>query len=220
MLHYSSAGVLIMGESGHLPVTSSLLANVVLRLILGPLALLASWVPLRLLWKNGEFPACVFVANNWVFVLLVSINAAIWHDQDFDHWWLGYGWCDVQIYVQIALTTIYSASVCAIMRRLSMQVGLTRVGGLSGREKRSQLLVQMLIIFPVPLLQIILTIFVQGQRYMLAPVNGCNKAYYGNAVYLVFFLLPSPIFTAAACFHTCEYAMDSRGCSRSTSAQC
>ncbi|EFX00552.1 a-pheromone receptor [Grosmannia clavigera kw1407] len=202
MVYYSSTGVLIMGESGHLPITSSLLANLVLRLILGPLALLASCVPLRLLWKNGEFPACVFVASNWLTVLLVFINAAIWHDQDFDHWWLGYGWCDFQIYIQFALSTVYSASICAMMRRLSIQVSLNRVAGLSGAEKRRQLLVQMLIIFPVPLLQVIFTIFVQGQRYMLAPVNGCNKAYYGNAIYLVFFVLPSPIFTAAACYHT------------------
>ncbi|CAK7213804.1 a-factor receptor [Sporothrix curviconia] len=168
-MYYTDSGVLIMGRTGTLPTPPSLAANVILRLILCPIAILLTWVPMRILWRNGEFPACTYVVNLWVLILFVFVNAAIWHNQDFDSWWLGYGWCDMQAYIQYAFVTLYSTSVCAIMQRLSSQVGLTRVTGLSSREKRRRLLTQSLIIFPVPVLQIVITVFVQGQRYAIAP---------------------------------------------------
>jgi hypothetical protein len=203
--YLTETGVLVFGRVGTLPTPPALVANVVLRLILCHIAILLTWIPLRLLWCNGEFPACVFVVNLWLLILFVFINAAIWHNQDFSGWWLGYGWCDLQAYVQYALVTVYSTSVCAIMQRLSNQVGLTRVTGLSSREKRKRLIAQSLIIFPVPILQIIVTIFVQGQRYGIAPASGCTNAYDATAVFLVFFILPPLLFTIVACFHTCKF---------------
>ncbi|OAA55612.1 a-pheromone receptor [Niveomyces insectorum RCEF 264] len=196
------SGVIVFGRSGSLPVPPSLEANIVLRIVLAPLALLASWVPLTLLWKNGEFPACVYVANNMVMVVFIFVNACIWHNQDFDHWWHGFGWCDLQAYLQYALMSVYAASVCAIMRRLAQQVSVNRVTSLSPRERRHQLLVQALTIFTVPLLQIVLTVFVQGQRYGLVAANGCSNAYYPTPVFLVFFVLPGPLLTLVACYYT------------------
>ncbi|KAL1889361.1 a-factor receptor [Sporothrix stenoceras] len=200
--YFTDTGVLVFGRSGTMPTPPALVANVVLRLILCPIAILLTCVPLRLLWRNGEFPACVFVLNLWFLIIIVFVNAAIWHNQDFSSWWLGYGWCDLQAFVQYALVTIYSTSVCAIMQRLANQVGLTRVTGLSSREKRKRLIMQSLIIFPVPILQIIVTIFVQGQRYALTPASGCTNTYNATAVFLVFFILPPLFFTIIACYHT------------------
>lgn len=204
-MYYNDAGVLIMGRSGTLPSPTSLVANDVLRLILCPLGVLLTWVPMRILWRNGEFPACIFVLNIWVLILFVFVNAIIWHNQNFDSWWLGYGWCDLQVFIDYAMVTLYSTSVCAIMQRLSSQVALTRVTGLSAREKRNRLLIQSLIIFPMPVLQVILTVFVQGQRYGIAPVSGCTTRYEPTVIFLVFFVLPPNIFTILACFHTCTY---------------
>ncbi|CAK7236796.1 a-factor receptor [Sporothrix bragantina] len=200
--YYTDSGVLIMGRLGSLPTPPSLVANVILRLILCPIAIFLTWVPMRILWRNGEFPACTFVINLWLLILFVFVNAAIWHNQSFDSWWLGYGWCDMQAFIQYALVTLYSTSVYAIMQRLSSQVGLTRVTGLSFKEKRRRVLVHSLIIFPVPVLQILITIFVQGQRYAIAPASGCTNEYDANALFLVFFVLPPLLFTITACFHT------------------
>jgi len=191
-------------EAGAVPYNANLTINLVFRLILGPAALVASWVPFQLLWRNGEFAAVVMTATNWILILFLVVNAAIWHDDDHARWWRGYGWCDIQMYCQFAMTTVYGACVCAIMRRLARQVGLTRVTRLSARERRNRTLVQILIIFPMPILQVALTYLVQSQRYTLMPVNGCGKAYDADALYLVFFVLPSPIFTAFACFYACK----------------
>ncbi|EPE07283.1 pheromone receptor 1 [Ophiostoma piceae UAMH 11346] len=200
--YVTDGGTLVLGRGGHVPSPPALVANVVLRLILCPLALLLTIVPLRMLWKNGEFPAVVFVLCTNIMTLFVFVNAAIWHNQDFDNWWLGYGWCDLQAYVDYSLTTAYSACVCAIMQRLSSQLGLTRVSSLSPRERRNQLILQAAIIFPVPVLQAAITIFVQGIRYAIIPGGGCTVQYNATPVVLVFFVLPPTIFTLIACFHT------------------
>ena len=201
--YVTDGGTLVLGRGGHAPSPPALVANVVLRLILCPLAMLLTIVPLRMLWKNGEFPAVVFVLCTNIMALFVFVNAALWHNQDFDSWWLGYGWCDLQAYVGYSLTTAYSACVCAIMQRLSSQLGLTRVSSLSPRERRKQLIVQAAIIFPVPVLQAVITIFVQGIRYAIIPGGGCTVQYNATALVLVFFVLPPTIFTIIACFHTC-----------------
>ncbi len=193
------------GDGASLPAFDpGMAANLVCRLVLGPLALVASWVPFRLLWRNGEFAACVLIVTNWILILFLVINAIIWHDDDPTNWWMGYGWCDLQMYCQFAMTTIYGASVCTIMRRLAKQVGLMRVSDLSSKERRNRILVQSLIIFPVPVLQVALTILVQSQRYTIMTINGCGKSYDGNVIYLIFFVLPSPLFTAAACVYACK----------------
>ncbi len=212
-MYVADSGVIVMGRAGSLPMSPSLIANVALRLVLCPVAILITWVPLRLLWRHGEFPACVYVLNVWLEIFFVFINAAIWHNQTFDSWWLGYGWCDVVTYLQVPMITAYSASVCAIMQRLSSQVGLTRVSGLSAREKRHRVITQSVAIFSVPLLQVALTIFVQARRYSLAPGVGCTTQFYPTAVFLVFFHLPPLLFTLMACYHTGTCFPSSVSCS-------
>ncbi len=199
-----AAGLWVRDGADQPPYDPGMTANLVCRLIFGPIARLASWVPFRVLWRHGEFAAAVMTATNWILVLFLVVNAAIWPDGDHDRWWLGYGWCDIQMYCQFAMSTIYGACVCAIMRRLAKQVGLSRVSDLSAKEKRNRVLVQSLIIFPVPLLQVVLTFLVQAQRYTIMPVNGCGKSYDPDVIYLIFFVLPSPIFTALACYYACK----------------
>ena len=183
----------------------SLTANCVCRLVFGSLALLASWIPFKLLRRNGEFAACVMVSVNWILVLFLVVNAAIWTSDDIETSWAGRGWCDIQMYGQFAMTTVYSACVCTIMRRLARQVGDLRTAGLSAREKRNRLFVESLITFPIPVLQVCLTPFVQAHPYTLMPVTGCGKALDGNVIYLMFYIVPSPIYTAAACIYACKW---------------
>jgi hypothetical protein len=178
-----------------------LTANLVARLVLCPVAVLLSWVPLRVLWRKGEFTACVMTINNCVLIFYTLVNAAVWHDQDIASWWDGHGWCDLQTYTVFPMTTVFCACVCAIMRRLALTIGQMRTTTQSAREKRSQILAEALIIFPVPLIQVAMTYLVQLIRYTVMPVNGCGRAYDGNVIYLLFFVLPTPIFTAAACVY-------------------
>jgi len=181
----------------------NLMANLVARLVLCPIALLASWVPFRLLQKNGEFAAATMTATNWILVLIIFINAAIWNHDDIANMWPGEGWADFVVYTYFPLTTIYGACTCAITRRLAKQVDLSRVAGLTDKEKRNNLIVQILIIFPVALLQLALTPLVQETRYFLFPITGPTGWYQQNIVYFLFYMLPTPLYTLAASFHAC-----------------
>ena len=178
-----------------------MMANLVSRLVLCPLALIACWVPFRLLQKNGEFAAAVLIATNFILVFYTLVNAAIFTHDDLPTMFQGEGWCDFHIFTWFPLSTVFGSSTCAIMRRLSQQVNLSRVTDFSAKERRNHIIKQCLIIFPVPLLQLALTPVVQAFRYTLYPVSGCDAAYDRNVILLVFFILPTPIYTAAACFH-------------------
>jgi pheromone a factor receptor len=131
-----------------------LLVNFVLRVVLAFAGILISWVPLRLLVRNGEFAAVVFVVDVAIMNLITILNAAIWHDDNWSMWWDGAGLCDVEVYLSAPLQTIYAASIFAVMYHLAQQVKLSRVGR-DRREKTRRRLVQAAIIFPVPFVQLV-----------------------------------------------------------------
>ena len=196
-----------MDESGNGSTNTSLLVNVIIRVIFSFIAVGACWVPMRLLWKNRELAGTTLAIVVIILNLRDAINPLIWHNDDIEHWFRGYGWCDLQIYTVMPLQTLYAASVFCIMNNLASQVALNRVTGLTSSEKRRKFIFQSLILFPVPLLQVILTYFVQIKRYDISAVIGCSAlgVYYPNWMFLVFFLLPAPIFAFLAAVFAGKY---------------
>ncbi|KAH8880394.1 pheromone receptor [Thozetella sp. PMI_491] len=176
----------------------SLQANLFFRVFLGILANICCWVPMKLLWSNGEFAAAVFCLTTMVLNVFYSVNAMIWPDENTAKWWLGHGWCDMQVYLFYALDTLYTACVFEIMRQLADKVALSRVTSLSRAERRRRHLVSGLVIFPIPLLQVIMTWFVQSQRYSIGPLIGCLANYDSTLPYLITFVIPPPILTLGA----------------------
>lgn len=175
-----------------------LTANLVCRVILGVLAILTCWVPMRLLWMAGELAATVFIIDVMLINFFQVVNSMIWHNDNTARWWHGAGWCDVQTYIALPLQALYGACVCAIMRHVANQVGLMRVNGPTASEKRRRNMVQALIIFPIPVLQIALTYPVLTSRYLLSTLEGCTVHLNVSWPTLVFFILPTPIYTIAA----------------------
>ena len=172
-------------------------ANLVLRVFFGILAALCCLVPMKLLWRNGEFAAAIFCLDVIVLNVFYTVNALIWQDENVGSWWPGYGWCDLQVYLIYALDTLYSACVFEIMRNLAGKVALSRVTGLTSGEKRRQTVISALVLFPIPLFQVAFTWFIISQRYSIAPLIGCLSIYDSSWPYLVFYVLPAPVFTIA-----------------------
>lgn len=173
---------------------TSLEINLVFRVSLGIVATLLCYVPMRLLWKSGEFSAAMFCITTMALNLFYVINALIWRDDDVQNWFAGYGWCDLQIYVVFAVQTLYSASIFAIMRNLASKVGMMRATSLTASEKRRRNITESLIMFPLPLLQILLTYFVLAQRYNVSTLIGCTNSYDKTWLYVIFYHLPTPAF--------------------------
>ncbi|KAI0406572.1 GPCR fungal pheromone mating factor [Xylaria palmicola] len=156
-----------------------LLANFVARVILAFTGILISWVPFRLLLRNGEFAAVVFIVDVAIMNLITIINSIIWHDDDWTRWWDGAGLCDIEVYLSAPLQTIYAASVFTIMFHLAQQVRITGAGN-HRRERVRRNLVQAAIIFPIPLFQLVFTWFDLAQRYIVGTLIGCTAVYHAS----------------------------------------
>lgn len=176
------------------------LVNIVFRCMLNFASGVACWVPMRLFYKNGELAGTTMVIAIAILNFYYFINTLIWPNDDIASWPKGYGWCDIQLASWVPVETLNAAAVCAILHNVSSQVSLMRASGLSGNEKRRKHLIQALIIFPIPVLQLVLYYFVIAIRYNISGIIGCQAVFDGDWVFLVFYLLPCPVFAAIAAY--------------------
>ncbi|PNY24093.1 Pheromone a factor receptor [Tolypocladium capitatum] len=183
--------------------TASLTANLVLRVLLALLGNLVCLVPLRLLYRNGEFAAVVFILNVMAINLETVVMALVWRDDDLGSRWPGYGLCDVDAYFHNASQSLYVTCLLAIMRNLARQVGMLRANPLTVKERRRRNLIQALIMFPLPILQLAMTWPITSQRYLVGTLVGCTWMPHSSWPNLVFFILP-PVVVA---FITAVYAV-------------
>ncbi|CAM1505352.1 Fc.00g109890.m01.CDS01 [Cosmosporella sp. VM-42] len=175
--------------------TPALTANLVFRVLLGLLANIVSLIPLRHLYRNGEFAAVVFIVNIEIKNLDIIVNALIWRNDNTESWWPGWGLCDVEPYLRNFMIGLYVTCLLAIMRNLAQQVGLMRANPLTVREKRRRNLVQALIMFPLPIVQMAWVWPLTGQRYVVGTLVGCSWVSYPAWPYVVFFVL-APVIVA------------------------
>ncbi|KND94858.1 Pheromone a factor receptor [Tolypocladium ophioglossoides CBS 100239] len=171
-------------------VTTSLTANLVVRVLLALLGNMVCLVPLRLLYRNGEFAAVVFILNVMAINLETVVMSLTWRDNDVQSWWPGYGLCDVDAYFHNASQALYATCLLAIMRNLAEQVGMLRANPLTVREKRKRNLIQALIMFPLPILQLGMTWIITTQRYVVGTLVGCTWMPHASWPNLVFYILP------------------------------
>lgn len=181
--------------------TPSLTANLICRVLFAILANFACLVPLRLLCRNGELAAVVFILNVELQNLRTIVNALLWRNDDTSQWWSGEGLCDVDAYLHNVAIGLYSTCLLAIMRNLARQVGVLRAHPLSIREKRKRNIVQALIIFPLPLIQMAWTFPLTARRYLVGTLVGCSWAPYPAWPYLIFIVLaPAVVALIAAVY--------------------
>lgn len=180
---------------------ASLTTNVVCRVIFTTLSNLLMWVPLKLLHRNGELAAVIFIVATMIYNLSTSINSLVWHTDDTSTWWMGWGYCDVYIYINYPILTIYTSCVFAIMRNLADQISLMRADSLSLREKRRRNIIQSIIIFLVPLIQLAWIYPTSVHRYYVMTLVGCAWWPSRTWVSFLFFCVPPPVFALGAAWY-------------------
>lgn len=187
------------------PYTSTALqVNLFFRVFLGIVSLFVTWVPARLLWRNGEFGGTVFCVMLLILNFMTVVNALIWRNDNVETWWKGDAWCDFQAYTFFALHSAFNISLFEIMRGLASKVALNRAVTPTRSERRRQRIVSALVIFTVPVLQVVLTYFATFGRYNVSTLVGCSAMYYPGWIYLVFYIIPTPVFAVAAAIMACE----------------
>lgn len=197
-MHLDEAITYVGGDYG--PSTGQLL-NIICRSILHFAAVVACLVPMQLFYRSGELAGATLVISGAVMNLYHFTNTLTWHNDDVANWPLAYGWCDIQLASSVALETLVASSTCAILRNVANQISSLRATTLTGNEKRRKNLIHALVIFPVPLLQPVLYFFVIRMRYNISGIIGCQAVYTINWVFVVFFLLPCPIFSLCAGYY-------------------
>ncbi|KAH6624967.1 pheromone A receptor-domain-containing protein [Chaetomium sp. MPI-SDFR-AT-0129] len=181
--------------------TPPLQINLFFRVFLGLLSLFITWVPARLLWRNGEFAGTVLCTTLLVLNLITVINALLWRDNDVSIWWSGEGWCDVMNYTYFPLHTAFNICMFEIMRGLAGKVALRRAVQPTRGERQRQRVVSAVVIFGVPIVQAVMTYFVTFGRYNVGTLVGCAAVYYPGWMYLVVYILPTPVFAVLAAYY-------------------
>lgn len=197
-MYLEQAITYVAGNYG--PSTEQLL-NIIMRCVLHFAAVVACVVPMHLFCRSGELAGATLVASGAIMNLYHFTNTLTWHNDDIASWPRASGWCDIQLASGVPLETLVAASTCAILRNVANQIFSLRATALRSSEKRRKNLIHAVIIFPVPLLQVILYFFVIGMRYNISGIVGCQAVFQTNWVFLVFFLLPCPIFSLCAGYY-------------------
>ncbi|KAL6908800.1 pheromone A receptor domain-containing protein [Trichoderma evansii] len=192
----------------------SLMANLICRVVLALIGNIICLVPLRLLYRNGEFAAVIFIIVVEVQNFQNLVNALIWHNDDVASWWPGYGFCDIDSYIRNFGIGLYNTCLLAIMRNLAIQIGNMRASPLTKKEKKWRNIIQALIIFPLPLLQVAWTYPLTQQRYIVGTLSGCIWANSHSWPYMVF----DTFLPAIVSFLTAGYAGKSK-CRNTTNNQ-
>ncbi|KAK8090227.1 hypothetical protein PG997_005188 [Apiospora hydei] len=191
----TDANILLQNQTA---ASASLQANLVCRVLFAIIGTLLCWVPFRLLLRNGEFAAVVFIVGVVITNFFTIINSLLWRNDYWGLWWDGQGWCDLQVWLAGPLGTIYAAAIFAIMRHLAEQVGMMRVTTLSAQEKRRRNLIQALIIFPIPIVQLAFTWFDLAQRYIIGTLVGCSATYDNSWPKLFVYSAPPMLFALSS----------------------
>jgi hypothetical protein len=166
--------------------TPSLTANLICRVVFALLGNLLCLVPLGLLYRNGELAAAILILVVELQNFENTVNALIWHNDDVESWWPGYGFCDVDSHIRNLGIGLFNTCLLAIMRNLALQIGNLRASPLTKKEKMRRNIVQALIIFPLPLLQVAWTYPLAQQRYYIGTLTGCSWVNSHSWPYMVF----------------------------------
>lgn len=180
------------------------MVNIFFRIFFNMSAAASCWIPLRLFYKHEEVTGTSMVVAVALLNLFYAVNALLWPTDDIANWPEGYGWCDVQLILWVPLETLNAAAVCAVMQNIASQVSLFRASGLTWEEKRRKRIVQACTLFPVPVLQVLLYYFVIAMRYNISGIVGCQAVFDPDWIFLVFFILPCPLFVVAAAYYAGE----------------
>lgn len=157
--------------------TPDAMVNIFFRILLNLAAAVSCWVSLRLFHKNGELAGASMVVVIVLLNFFYAVNALLWPTDDIFNWPKGYAWCDIQLVLWVPLETLNAVAVCAVMQNIANQVSLLRATELTCEEKRKKRIFQALILFPVPVLQIVLYYFFIAMRYNISGIIGCQTVF-------------------------------------------
>lgn len=146
----------------HIPVDTTDHINAVVLPTCALIAIFLTYLPFKSFYRNQNFPAANIVVLVTLQNIFVFVNAIIWSDGDWTTWWNGVGLCDVQGVLTIPTTTAVASSFAAFTRTLSNAIDVDSHSFVDTPAARKRaLVVDILICWSVPVLQMALNYVVQ-----------------------------------------------------------
>lgn len=186
--------------------TTNLEAQAIALPIFSSLGIAIIIIPFVWHYRNKNLAACTLFAYLIVSNLFTCINAIIWPNEDYASWWDGTGLCDIQAKIAWPILTGIPCSVCCMLRNLAKVLRIDRANlNTTKKQRRRMLLVDCLICFLVPFLQLALHYCIQPNRYILEAIGGCTPSFDESWPTIVLMYIPPQISALAACYYSGQF---------------
>ncbi|RDL39384.1 uncharacterized protein BP5553_03724 [Venustampulla echinocandica] len=170
--------------------------------IFAALSIVAMILPLRDFYRKGNFAACSMIVAVTILNFYTLVNAILWPDDDWEHWWKGEGLCDLEVNTRAMMTTAMYCSMSCFTRNLAGVFNTDNHSFFhSSAMKRRKLMIDIIYCWFLPVLQIALVYTISLGRYSIFPVYGCYNGVDHSWPFVVFYLIPGPIFTLFTAYY-------------------
>lgn len=125
--------------------------------------------------SNRNWGASFLVAFAMYEDATVFINALIWSTTDFDSWWDGAVYCDIQVKLNIASQVGLPGALVCIFRSLALVMDVNKSALVPSRgERMRNRIVNVMFCIGLPILAMLGHFCFQQDRYYIIAVGGCN----------------------------------------------
>ncbi|KAL3708843.1 a-factor receptor [Talaromyces marneffei ATCC 18224] len=153
-----------------------------------------------LIWhaSHRNWGASFLVAYAMYGDLINALNALIWPTDDIDSWWDGVVFCDIQVKLSIAIQAGMPGALLCIFRSLALVMDVNNSALIPSRgERLRNKAVDVVFCIGFPVLSMVAHFCIQGTRYYIFAVAGCNPGTDESWPSYVF-LMCAPILCMAA----------------------
>lgn len=124
--------------------------------------------------KTKNIPALTLLTWLFLYNLKTFVDATVWSKDIIDLMtgWEGKGWCDVMIYIEIGSYVAVPCCVCRLAYELTTIIKAENI--LPDKSKISYVLKELFICNALSFLCMLMSYFIQINRYGLTTYNGCQ----------------------------------------------
>jgi pheromone a factor receptor len=107
-----------------------------------------------------------------------SFNAIIWPRDNFQEWWDGHIWCDIDARIQVGSYVGMTASVSMVVRKLAIVMDTRNMTVSTSRNSKVKAKIwEVVWCWVIPVLFVLLYEVVRGERYMIFGIVGCYSSH-------------------------------------------
>jgi len=161
------------------------------------IGLILSLIPISWHLKSGNVGTCSYLIWTALGCLVHFVDSIVWSGNAIN--WAPV-WCDINIRIQLAVAVAWPACALCIVRRLYYIASPTTVTT-TKTERRREVIIDLLITFGIPVLQMAVQYIVAGHRFNIIEDFGCAPATWNtHLAYPLVWSWPLIIGFISACY--------------------